>query len=77
MRKATVTVPDSVFDEAKELSGNFSSLVTEALEEYIRKKKIDRAAQSFGKWTGRKGKSTDIVEKIRTDKGRPYADRAD
>ncbi|MCD6570353.1 MAG: type II toxin-antitoxin system CcdA family antitoxin [Deltaproteobacteria bacterium] len=75
--KTSISIPNQVFQEAKDLSDNFSSLVTEALEEYIRKKKIDRAISSFGKLEERRKSSTAIVDGIRTDEGRDYTDRTD
>lgn len=55
--KTSINIPDEIFDEAKKLSGNFSSVVADALKEYIRKKKVEKAAASFGKWDKRDKKA--------------------
>ncbi|MBI4691136.1 MAG: type II toxin-antitoxin system CcdA family antitoxin [Nitrospirae bacterium] len=76
MVKTSVTIPDDVYKEARRQSENFSLLVSEALKEYLRMKKVDRARASFGKW-GKRGKaSIDIVKEIRKEDGRRYADRS-
>lgn len=73
--KTSVNIPDDVFDEAKKLSDNFSSVVTEALREHLRKKRVKQALSSFGKWEGRKKSSVDIVNEMRKEDKRRYADR--
>lgn len=73
--KASVTIPDNLYKQAKSLTGNFSLLVTKALQEYIRMQRVEKARESFGKWEHREGKSNNIVNEIRADKGRVYADR--
>jgi hypothetical protein len=73
--KTCINVPDDIFNEAKKLSDNFSSLVTEALREYMRKKKIKKALSSFGKWEEREESSVDIVNKMREEDKRRHADR--
>ena len=55
-------------------SGNFSALVTQALKEYLRKRAVKKAIDSFGAWEEREESSVDIVNKIRADK-RGYAKR--
>ncbi len=35
---------------------------------YIRKKVVEKALQSFGKWENRDKDSTDIVNELRTDR---------
>jgi hypothetical protein len=77
MAKTSVTIPDDLFEQAKKLSDNFSSLVTEAIKDYIRKKKVEKALNSFGKWSGRDRKSIEIVDELRLDEGRNYANRTD
>lgn len=73
--KTSVNVPEDIFTEAKEFSDNFSSIVAEALREYIRKKKIEKALSSFGKWAERDKTSVEIVNEIRKEDKRRYADR--
>ena len=65
--KTCINIPDDIFNDAKKLSGNFSSLVTEALREYMRKKKIQKALSSFGKWEDRNKSSVEIVRKMREE----------
>ena len=76
MAKTSVTIPDDLYQQAKELSDNFSSFVTEAIKDHIRKVKVANALKSFGKWGERDKESTDIVRELRSDKGRGYADRS-
>jgi post-segregation antitoxin (ccd killing protein) len=76
MAKTSVTIPDDLYQQAKELSDNFSSFVTEAIKDHIRKVKVAKALKSFGKWEERDKESTDIVRELRSDKGRGYADRS-
>lgn len=73
--KTSITIPEDIFNEAKKRSGNFSSLVTEALNNYLRKVKIQKALESFGSWEEREEKSVSIVNELRSDTGRDYADR--
>jgi post-segregation antitoxin (ccd killing protein) len=73
--KTSITIPDDLFSQAKEASDNFSSLVTQALKEYLRKRNVKKAINSFGKWEKREESSIEIVNKIRSDKGREYAKR--
>ncbi|RJQ53446.1 MAG: hypothetical protein C4530_17950 [Desulfobacteraceae bacterium] len=77
MAKTSVTIPDDLFEEAKELSDNFSSFVTEAIKDRIRKVKVERALKSFGKWDERDNDSAALVKDLRSEKGRGYADRSD
>lgn len=72
--KTSITIPEDVFAQAKEVSDNFSSLVTEALREYLRKRAVKKAIDSFGSWEEREESSVEIVNKIRADK-RGYAKR--
>jgi len=74
--RASITIPADIYDEAKKLSDNFSSLVAEALKEYFRKNSIQKAKKSFGSWKDRKEDSVTMVNKMRTDRGRDYASRA-
>lgn len=73
--KTSITIHEDILTEAKKITDNFSSLVSDALKEYLRKKNIEKAIASFGKWQERKKASVDIVKEIRKDKGRRYADR--
>lgn len=75
MVRTSITIPDDIYREAKEQTENFSLLVTEAITEYLRKKKVEKAKASFGKWDDRDKTSTEIVEDLR--KERQYADSID
>lgn len=76
--KTSVTIPDNIYKKAKEVSANFSEVVTIALEEYIRKIKINKAIASFGKWNNiEKNNSVEIVNEMRKEEGRKYADYSD
>lgn len=72
--KTSITIPEDVLQQAKEVSDNFSSLVTQALKEYLRKRTVKNAIDSFGSWEEREESSVEIVDKIRGDK-RGYANR--
>ena len=76
MAKRSITIPDDLLEEARELSDNFSSFVTEAIRDHIRKVKVEKALKSFGKWEEREKDSVDIVRDLRSEEGRGYADRS-
>lgn len=75
MVKTSVTIPDDLYREAKKLSDNFSLLVAEAIREYLRMKKVEKAKASFGTWEKRDETSIEIVKALRKEEGRKYADR--
>jgi hypothetical protein len=74
--KTSINIPEDIFNEAKELSDNFSSVVADALREYLRKKKVEKAASSFGKWGKRDKSSAEIVKDLREEGNRRYAGRS-
>ena len=75
MLRASITLPDDLLKEAKALSGNnLSALVAEALRKYLQDLKTKKALNSFGSWQDREKDSIDIVNEIRSDEGRNYAD---
>lgn len=74
--KTSITLPDDLLQEARAMSRNVSGLVTEALREYIRQRKVQKAMESFGSWKGREGDSIDTVNTLRSEEGRDYAGRA-
>ncbi len=76
MIKTYITIPDDLFKEAKEFSDNFSALVTESIKDYMRKKKVEKALNSFGKWGERNEDSVDIVNELRSEKERDFANRS-
>jgi hypothetical protein len=62
------------FKEAKSFSGNnFSALVSEALRKYLQEAKANKALNSFGSWKSREENSVDMVNEMRKDKGRDFA----
>ena len=73
--RASMTIPEDVYEESKKFSDNFSSLVTEALREYLKKENIRKAMESFGSWEEREEESAETVNKMRTETGRQYASR--
>jgi hypothetical protein len=73
--KTSITIPDEIFKQVKETSENFSQTVAEALKEYLQKKKVEKAKGSFGSWGTRDKNSVDIVNDLRKDGERNYADR--
>jgi post-segregation antitoxin (ccd killing protein) len=73
--KTSITLPDDLLQEARAMSQNVSGLVTEALREYIRLRKVQKAMESFGSWKEREGESIDMVNALRTEEGRDYAGR--
>ena len=57
------------------MSKNVSGLVTEALREYIRQRKVQKAMESFGGWKGLEEDSVDMVNALRAEEERDYAGR--
>ena len=76
LTKTSITLPDDLLKEARSISKNFSSLVTDALREYLRQRKVQKAMESFGSWEKREESSAGIVNELRKDKGRDYAGRS-
>jgi metal-responsive CopG/Arc/MetJ family transcriptional regulator len=76
LTKTSITLPDDLLKEARSISKNFSSLVTDALREYIRQRKVQKAMESFGSWEKREESSTEIVNELRKEEGRDYAGRS-
>ena len=75
MLRASITLPDDLLKEAKAVSGNnLSALVAEALRKYLQDLKTKKALNSFGSWEDREKDSVDIVNELRSDEGRNYAD---
>jgi len=67
MIKTSISIPDDIYEKAKKTTDNFSLLVSEALKEYLRKKNINKAVSSFGKWQKRDKDSVEIVNELRKD----------
>jgi post-segregation antitoxin (ccd killing protein) len=73
--KTSITIPEEVYKGVKKVSKNFSAAATEALIDYLKKERVQKAAASFGSWEKRPKKSVEIVNEMRTEEGRNYADR--
>ncbi|MDP3039354.1 MAG: type II toxin-antitoxin system CcdA family antitoxin [Deltaproteobacteria bacterium] len=73
--KTSITIPEEVYKEVKKASKNFSAVATEALKDYLKKEKVQKAIASFGSWERRPKKSVDFVNEMRREEGRNYADR--
>jgi metal-responsive CopG/Arc/MetJ family transcriptional regulator len=65
LAKTSISLLDDLLTEARSISKNFSSLVTDALREYIRQRKVQKALESFGSWEKREESSTEIVNELR------------
>ncbi|MBF0466563.1 MAG: type II toxin-antitoxin system CcdA family antitoxin [Nitrospirae bacterium] len=75
MIPTSVTLPENLINESKQYSDNFSQFVSNALVEYLKKQKIEKALESFGKWQDRGVDSSDIVNELRKDRDlRHYPD---
>jgi post-segregation antitoxin (ccd killing protein) len=74
--KTSITLPDDLLQEARAMTKNVSSLITEALREHIRQRKVQKAMESFGSWQGRENDSVDIVNSLRKEGDRDYAGRS-
>jgi hypothetical protein len=75
LTKKSITISEDLLKEAKGVSKNFSALVADALRAYLEQRKIQKAMESFGSWEDRQKKSVDLVNEMRTEKGRNYAGR--
>ena len=71
--KTSITLPDDLLQEAKSMSKNVSGLITDALRDYLRQRKIEKAMQAFGGWQEREGESLDIVNESRKEGERKNA----
>lgn len=73
--KTSISIPEDLLSEARASSKNLSALITDALREYMRLKKVGKAISSFGSWERREQESVDIVNEIRKTRRRTYAAR--
>jgi len=73
--KTSITIPEEVYKGVKRVSKNFSAAATEALIDYLKKEKVQKAIASFGSWETRPKKSVEIVNEMRREEDRNYADR--
>ena len=65
--KKTISLPEELYKEAENLSQNFSEIVKEALSEYIKKKKIEKALSTAGAFNDMKETGTEYVDRIRNE----------
>jgi post-segregation antitoxin (ccd killing protein) len=75
LTKTSITLPDDLLQEARAISKNVSSLIADALREYLHQRKVQKALESFGSWKGRDGESIDAVNSLRQEEGRDYVNR--
>ncbi len=68
--KISKAIPDEVYQVVKKLSKNFSAAATEALIDYLKKERTQRAAASFGSWEKRSKKIVEIVNEMRSENAR-------
>ena len=74
LTKKSITISQDLYEATKNISDNFSSVVAAAIEEYLKKKCIEKANLSFGSWEKRKKESIDIVNELREENNRNYAE---
>ena len=74
LTKKSITISQDLYEATKNISDNFSSVVAAAIEEYLKKNCIEKANLSFGSWEKRKKESIDIVNELRQEKNRNYAE---
>ncbi len=73
LTKTSITIPDELLHEARLFSKNLSSLVAEALTEYLRQRKMEKAMKSFGAWEEHDENGVDMVNRMRSEGGRDHA----
>ena len=73
--KTSITIPEDVYKGVKKVSKNFSAAATEALIDFLKKERVRKATASFGSWEKRPKKSVEMVDEMRKEEGRSYADR--
>ncbi len=65
--KKTISLPEELYKEAENISHNFSEIVKEALSEYIKKKKIEKALSTAGTFKDLKETGVEYVDKMRKE----------
>ncbi len=65
--KKTVSLPEELYKEAENISHNFSEVVKEALSEYIKRKKIEKALSTAGALKNLKQTGIEYVDKMRRE----------
>lgn len=75
--KKTISIDEKVAKEASALNPNFSAIVETALIEYIHQHRLQKAIDSFGKWTEREDTSATIVSNLRKQDEREFTTHDD
>jgi hypothetical protein len=73
--KKTISISEELVQEAGSIGPNFSAVVETALIHYLHEYRLQKALNSFGKWEKRKESSVDLVNQLREEGGRNYANR--
>lgn len=68
--KKTVSLSQDIVDEVSMISSNFSSVVEEALRDYLQQYHVKKALESFGKWEDRDLDSVELTNLLRDDQDR-------
>ncbi len=75
--KKTISIDEDLIEQSKKISKNFSAIVNEALQFYLKQGRIKKAIKSFGQWDSRSEDSVTIVNQLREERTRHYAKRSD
>ena len=65
--KKTISLPEELYREVEGISHNFSEIVKEALLEYIKKKKVEKALLTAGVFKDLKETGVEYVKKMRKE----------
>lgn len=74
--KKTISISSEVAKEATAINSNFSAVVEAALVEYLHHYRLKKAAESFGQWEKREESSINLVNQLRQEDKRKYANRS-
>lgn len=75
--KKTVSISEELVKEVGHIAPNFSEFVEAALVAYLHQYRLQKAVDSFGKWQKRENTSVDLVNQLRRENKRKYANRHD
>jgi len=64
--KKTVSIPEDLYKESKKFSNNFSKVISEALDEYIKRKRKEKLLALAGTLNNNED-GKEFVEKIRNE----------
>ena len=65
--KKTISLPEELYKEAESISNNFSEIVKEALSDYLKRKKIEKALSTAGVLKDFKENSIEYVDRMRKE----------